>query len=457
MRWLRRGQVVAGIGDGARRSRRTTATRRRRLWRGSGLAIALSLAAGCSPLLDTGFGDGTGVLTLDDPVGVSDNIPGAVAVQPDGKIVVLFSNSAYLSIVRLEPDGTLDDTFGTDGRLDTGLNGGWSCADLEVQADGKYLVSSYLYPGSASGVTRYNPDGSLDTSFGVGGSTAVDIDAPDETCDLALQPDGKIVAAVDDHNTGMMLTRWNADGTVDTGFGTNGFAENWVQDRPTHPALRQWTTAIAVLPDGRIVAAGGGTEHVDPASNPPRHVVVARFNPDGSIDTTFGRQGGRIDDLGGTAVDMAARPDGRILVTGTVHPRYSSNGEAQFFLAQYDAAGTRDATFGAGGLAHAVDDGSAKAVTLLADDKILVVGGEWPDAHGTDPHDGLILIRYLGDGRLDDSFGQHGISTTDHFDGNEGAVDAAVQPDGKLVVIGTVRHSGQQSHDELGIFRFRAG
>ena len=270
---------------------------------------------------------------------------------------------------------------------------------------------------------------------------------PRQACELALQPDGGILAAVDSNIAGIRLVRWTPDGNVDTGFGTEGYAEIRV---PGAPTIRQWTSALAVLPDGSIVAAGGATA----ANEPARYVVAARFGADGSLDTTFGNQGGLIDDLGGTAADMVVRPDGRILVTGTVEHRYSSNGEAQMFLAQYGGTGARDTTFGNRGVAHAVDDGRAKGVTLLEDGKVLVVGGEYPDANGPDPHDGFILLRYLADGSLDDEFGQHGISTTDRVDGAESAVAAAEQADGRLVVVGMVPHPGR-SQPDVGIYRFR--
>ena len=160
MTWLRRRHDAVGRGNGPvdDPGGAVAAPRaRRRARAGGAAAVALALAAGCTPLLDTGFGDGTGAVVIDDPDEVSADEPADVIVQPDGKIVVLFSTrvvAQYLTLVRLDADGSLDTTFGDGGRLDTGLNGGARGADLEVQPDGRYLVSSYLHSGWAAGVTR---------------------------------------------------------------------------------------------------------------------------------------------------------------------------------------------------------------------------------------------------------------------------------------------------------------
>lgn len=436
---------------------RTAARRwaRRRWWGGAGLAVVALVVAACSPPLDPGFGGGDGIITIAGSTASPDQ-PAAVVVQPDGKIVVLFSEqlgSGYLIIERFNPDGSPDTSFGTGGRVETGQIG-FARNDLELQPDGKYLVSTSVIPNpQTSGVgeiVRYNADGTLDTSFGSGGHTSVD--ATGALGDIQLQPDGKVLAVLNSQQ-GLRVARWLPDGTLDTGFGVDGVAELQV----SHELYRQWANAVAVQADGKIVVAGGAATYT--YGVPPEGMALVRFNADGTPDATFAGQGGLVARLGGWAEDVAVRPSGQILVTGTVEPRYSGAGTAQMYLAQYTTAGAPDSGFGTRGVVRAVDDGHASAMTLTGNGKVVVVGREWLPDWEPDGHDGFISVRYNQNGTLDASYGAGGVGTTDHFpgDADEHAYEVAVQRDGKLVVVGTVPSQADEQGTDVGVYRYDAG
>jgi uncharacterized delta-60 repeat protein len=425
----------------------------RRWLGGAGLAGVALVVAACSPPLDSGFGGGDGIITIAGSTASPDE-PAAVVVQPDGKIVVLFSEqlgSGYLIIERFNPDGSPDMSFGTGGRVETGQIG-YRTNDLELQPDGKYLVSTAVIPNQQTygvgEIVRYNADGTLDTSFGVGGHTSVN--AGGGLGDIQLQPDGKVLAVLDSQQ-GLRVARWLPDGTLDTSFGVDGVAEL----RVPHELYYQWANAVAVQADGKIVVAGGAAIY----GIPPEGMALVRFNANGTPDATFAGQGGLVARLGGWAEDVAVRPNGRILVTGTAEPRYSGAGTAQIYLAQYTTAGALDSGFGTQGVVRAVDDGDASALTLTGDGKVIVVGREWLPDYEPDGHDGFISIRYNQDGTLDASYGAGGVGTTDHFpgDADEHAYEVAVQPDGKLVLVGTVPSQADEQGTDVGVYRYDAG
>ncbi len=206
--------------------------------------VALSLGLGfTSPstagpgALDPSFGSGGIVVT--DFNGSIDDAAFAVAVQPDGKILAagyVFSSAATnydFALARYLPDGSLDPSFGTNGQVATDFHGSTDVARaIALQPDGKIVVAGRALrldgPFFDFALARYNTDGSLDASFGVGGKITTDFDGnggADLAFALALQPDGKIVAAGSTSNigvSGFALARYNADGSLDAGFGTAG-------------------------------------------------------------------------------------------------------------------------------------------------------------------------------------------------------------------------------------------
>jgi uncharacterized delta-60 repeat protein len=237
----------------------------------------------------------------------------AVAVQPDGKI--LAAGATFVggvgnewALARYNGDGSLDASFGTGGLVITDIAP--EIIDLALQPDGKIVAG-----GRGSGnfaLARYNPDGSLDTSFGTGGKVATDWGGDDAIFSVALQPDGKIVAAGDSLSStaDFVLARYSLDGSLDSSFGTGGKV---ITD---FGGVGGRANAVVLQPDGKIVAAGISVHAANPAT-----FALARYNVDGSLDSSFGIGGKVTTSFGGAFGDVAnalvLQPDGKIVAAGT--------------------------------------------------------------------------------------------------------------------------------------------
>jgi uncharacterized delta-60 repeat protein len=294
----------------------------------------------------------------------------ALALQPDRKILVAGyeqnSNNDDGMVIRLDANGSTDDGFGQGGVvLDSG--GGERVYALALQPDGKILVAGEAYSASSGDVVVYrlSPSGALDAGFGQGGTLRIDSGTAESAYTLAVQPDGKILVAgyvSDSENQDAVVYRLDANGTLDSTFGQSG--RRRIDDGGDEAAV-----ALALQPDGRILAAGqtvvngagdavvyrldahgaldptfgqGGTRDIDEGGNnvayavalqPDGKILVAggadgngnidatvhRLNGDGSRDQGFGRDGVlRIDDGGGEVADaIVVQPDGRIVIAGT--------------------------------------------------------------------------------------------------------------------------------------------
>jgi uncharacterized delta-60 repeat protein len=303
-----------------------------------------------------------------------------------------------------------------------------------VQADGKIVAAGN------SGLARYNADGSLDeTSFNAGGTQPgvfTVAQGRDAYYDVALQADGKIVAVgerLGDH-WDFLITRLTAAGAPDITFGDNGHVTLAWKNTTTAEQL----DAVAIQPDGKIVVVGHGT-----AGYPGWYVM--RLHPDGRLDNSFDRDGKVTTAFGAktgneTANAVAVQPDGKILVAGrvSVYPN-GSTWHYDFAVARYNANGSLDTTFGQGGKVRtdfASDVGQtlsreeAHGIALQADGKI-VVGGKAAGGVTFTP-DFTALVRYNSNGSLDATFGGDG--KVSRSGGGSEAV--AIQSDGKIVVAG---------------------
>jgi uncharacterized delta-60 repeat protein len=259
--------------------------------------------------------------------------------------------------------------------------------------------------------------GDLDPSFGTGGTVITSFGGTDVASAVVIQPDGKLVVAGRTNiagNTVFALARYNPNGGLDPAFGTGGLVT-------TDFGSTDQAFAVALQGDGKIVTAGRrGSD-----------VIVARYNANGSVDSSFGSTTGRvITNFGATeqALALVLQPDGRIVVAGRTN-KPAPNGNFDFALARYEAAGTLDLTFGTGGLVTTDFGGSvdrAFAMALQPDGKLVVVG---------DADANFALARYNSNGSLDPGFGTDGKVITS-FGGTDQASAVILQPDGKIVVAG---------------------
>ncbi|WP_405883438.1 calcium-binding protein [Streptomyces sp. NBC_01384] len=378
------------------------------------LALVVTLPGGAFAApgdLDPSFGSG-GKVVVDRG---SAEGGGDLVLQPDGKIVTVGSNTSDFSVMRHNADGSLDTSFGSGGEVVTDFSGGEDgAAGAALQPDGKIVVvGTSEIPDNGCcwfTVARYNANGTLDTGFGDGGWVRTDFghDGSSAGEAVAVQPDGRIVAAGESGGE-FAVARYDTDGHLDTTFGGTGkvltaFAEGAIGND------------MALQPDGRIVVAGyTGSTRMD--------FALARYNTDGSLDTGFGT-GGRVStDFGDYdfANGVAVQSDGRIVAAGST--------DADFALARYNANGSLDAGFGTGGRVTTDFGGTAEQahdVALQPDGRIVAAGVRAGD---------FVVDRYNADGTLDTGFGTGGRTVTD-FGGYEEASSVAVQADGRTVAFG---------------------
>jgi uncharacterized delta-60 repeat protein len=419
----------------------------------AGLVIFLvGPAQAASGALDPTFGtDGQVTTAFQD--GARAN---AVVLQPDGKIIAAGTSgptsSTGFALARYNPDGSLDTSFGSGGKVTTAIGSLSEAAALALQPDGKIVAAGSSYDASHSAalddfaLARYNPDGSLDTSFGSGGKVTTPIGtSSDEAQTVALQPNGKIVVAgyswVDTGNevtdyTIIALVRYNADGSLDASFGSGGKVTTRIGPDLAH------ADAVAVQPDGKIVVAG------ESSLGTTYHFTLVRYAPDGSLDQTFGTGGEVITVIPGSdyswAKALVLQPDGKILAIGWAERIGAPTCcDGRFALARYKPDGSLDTSFGAGGTVTTafVAYSEANALALQADGKIVVAGLR---AHtpGKAFNFDFALARYFSNGSLDPSFGVDGKLTTEETGSPRGIAGIVLQPDGKIVATGSSK-SGQ--------------
>jgi uncharacterized delta-60 repeat protein len=404
--------------------------------------------------LDPAFGAGGVVMT---DFNNSTDIAYAVALQADGKLVAAgttytdndFSDEDF-AIARYNPDGSLDASFGNNGRVTTDFPDlAAVISAVVVQSDGKIVVAGGAYPlftfAGDFKVARYNPDGSLDTSFGTGGIvTTIFPGDGSYAFALALQSDGKIIAAGTDFvdfnpgdmsDTDFALARYNPDGSLDATFGNGGTMTT------DFLGAEDDVYSVLIQPDGKIVAAGSANGPFD-----YYNFAVARYLPNGTLDTTFGTGGKVRTDFGNNDLDIAyaaaLQPDGKIAAAGTTV--FDLGVSQHFALARYNSNGTVDTTFDTDGRVL-IDFGSfaqsAYAVLIQPDGKIITVG--YPNTESEDSD--FLLARCNPNGSLDPTFGVGGKVRTSFGDLNAGANGAVLQPDGKIVAVGfnpTLKDSG---------------
>ena len=231
--------------------------------------ISPQVAQAAAGDLDPTFGVG-GTLMTD--INRSTDIANAVAVQADGKLVVVgqtykqndYSNEDFV-VARYNTDGTLDNTFGRGGKVRTDFPGLAAVPSaVVIQPDGKIVVAGGAFPlftfAGDFKVVRYNPNGSLDRSFGSGGIVTTTFPEGSYAFDVALQPDGKIIAAGtvfvnfipgESSNTDFALARYNQDGTPDASFGNGG------QVSTDFFGMEDDAFSVLIQPDGKITVTGG--------------------------------------------------------------------------------------------------------------------------------------------------------------------------------------------------------
>ncbi len=342
--------------------------------------------------------------------------------------------AAYKSVPFTFSNGALDTSFGSVGILTTAIGGGNDIAQaVAVQPDGKIVVAGYSFNGANNDfvVVRYNQDGTRDITFDGDGIATTDVGASnDEVFALALQPDGKIIIGgetANGTNLDIALVRFNANGSLDTTFDGDGIVTTAAG--PGNDLIR----SIAVQADGKIVAAGTASNGTN------NDLAVVRYESNGSLDTGFdgnsGTGNGIVTTPVGTGNDIgysvAIQRDGRIVVAGYYASVSTGNDTA---LARYEADGRLDTTFGSGGIATAAfspDTDEALAMTLQSDGKIVIAGC----IRNGGPND-YLTARFNQNGSIDTLFGTGGRTIIPFSSLLDIALGVAVQNDGRIVAVG---------------------
>jgi uncharacterized delta-60 repeat protein len=236
-----------------------------------------------------------------------------VALQGDGKIVVVGgAGGSDFALARYNPNGSLDTSFSGDGKQTTDFGGGDFADGVALQGDGRIIAVGSSAPdggGRDFALARYNPNGSLDTSFSGDGKQTTDFGSFSGAAGVAIQGDGKIVA-VGDAGGGTVgfdfgLARYNANGTLDTSFSGDG-------KQTTDFGRSSGAAGVAIQGDGKIVAVGA-------TSSSPYDFALARYNLNGSLDTSFSGDGKQTTGFGSSsaATAVALQADGKIVAVGS--------------------------------------------------------------------------------------------------------------------------------------------
>ncbi len=335
----------------------------------------------------------------------------SIGLQSTGKIIAVGTSDIGSDIIavlaRYNTNGSLDTTFGTNGTTSISLGAGNDSLSttLAIQTDDKIVVGDRAFIGGVEQfiVARLQANGSLDSSFGTGGISTLVIGTNSFITSVKIQADGKIVAGGRSTVSGVTsftLARFNTNGTVDTSFGNpNGFVTFQFPG-----STSSQIDSIAIQSDGKIVAAGRTT------IGGVIQFAVARFNSDGSVDTTFGTGGAVTIPIStfSSITSVLIQPDSKILVGGTA----TINGSDTFAFARLLTNGSLDNSFGTGGIVDlplsvfgaGTSFAELESITIQSNGKIIAGGSADPGGIQT-----FSLARLLINGSLDTSFGTNGI------------------------------------------------
>lgn len=398
--------------------------------------------------LDTSFGS-TGVLISPVRAGRSEVFEKCVALK-DGRVMAAGTSNVpnesfqrnYV-FARFMSNGVPDRFFGARGTIISSFNAQNDYRYVfEYQNDGSLFIAN-----EQSKIYKFTVDGGLDTSFGVQGVSTLNY--INSVFAMGVAPDGKLIAggalwkgspinSTTNYDNDLLAVRINIDGSLDSSFDGDGAAS---RDAGNYPA---YVNDIALQQDGKIVVVGNLTQV--PSGVATYGTGVARYNPDGVQDISFGSTepffSNNISSLS-TILGVEIQPDGKILVAGNLGLTGPSNSPGLKVI-RFNSDGTLDGSFGSGGIfSYPVQGSNAFDIALQPDGKILLGGFN----HSSD----FMLVRLNSDGTFDPQLGGSGIVTTD-ISGWDGAVTMALQPNGKILLAGCSSQTGT----DMSIVRYNA-
>jgi len=393
------------------------------------ISMLMLMNSALSQTLDTTFGT-NGIVVTDLTTQV--DAVGDLVVRDNGKIVASGIGGSFITLAQYLTDGTLDNSFGTSGKLITNYRSGFmngAFSPIAIQTDGKILlcVNNNIQNVNNFVLARYDASGtSLDTTFGTNGIVNNNqfngFGNARNIIDMDLLPNGKIIVTVNAYNS-ILLYRFNSNGTLDLTFGLYGISTITVPLDYTyfHPI------AASINANGTIALL---TNITDPLYSDINYAVV-QLNSDGIINTNFGNNGIVIGDLGTTQQDnptnIRLQNNGKIIVSGNTTT--SSNG--RFVVIRHNSDGSLDTTFNTTGITSVITGGSyrtAADVFIDSNSKIVVAGSIGDD---------FACWRLNDDGTIDASFGLNGIYKKDFGNSSyDYGTQITQQSDGKYVIAG---------------------
>jgi uncharacterized delta-60 repeat protein len=416
-------------------------------------------------VLDTSFNSPNGFII--QPIGSANDTGQSLAIQPDGKILLggycrSASNDDFC-IARFETNGSLDTSFGTGGKViqPIGSHHDWGYS-LAIQPDGKILLGgSYSNTTNNTNrwefiIARFEINGTLDTSFGDSGKVkqGIYITRNNQTTQthargysLAIQPDRKILLGgrcliIMGFNE-FCIARFNPNGTLDTDFGSpNGYIVQSLYQS------EDWGYSLAIQTDGKILL-GGSCINVYNADR--YEFCIARFETNGSLDNSFGNSGKVRQAFGsGSGHDwgrsLVIQRDGKILLGGHCH----NGSNFDFCIARFNPNGTLDTNFGdSGKVIQPIGSGDDKGYSLaIQPDEKILLGGHCHNGSNFD----FCIARFNPNGTLDTTFGDSGKVRQPIGSSDDEGYSLAIQPDGKILLGG---HCKNGSFYDFCIARFK--
>ena len=371
-------------------------------------------------------------------------------------VIIITLVLATFAVATRAGAGSLDRSFGEGGKAIAYVNGAEKLFDVAVQPDGKIVA---VGGGSATGanwdfiVLRYNADGTPDEDFGVGGRAVVSVVAASDTANaVVIQPDGKIVVGGYAQGTGgnsdFAVLRLNADGTRDEGFGLNGASVFSVGTGSDNVA------GLALQTSGtqtKIIAVG-------PSGTAPLQFAAIRLSPNGAIDSSFAANGVALISVGGfqdSAADVAVDSSQKIVIGGTY--RFNAGGGSfrdDFAVVRLTTDGALDTTFSGDGKLTT----NFSTLSAIRSINVVNIGGEERYyASGIvfrNSANDFAVVRYKANGDLDNTFNTTGRVMTAVGTDEDQIHDAVVQPDGKLIVSGFSGNGTAGTNKDLALIRY---
>ena len=383
-------------------------------------------------------------------VGHADADATAVIVLPDGRIVaagyiVSSPGNASFALARYMPDGRLDGSFGHRGRVVTKFPDSAIATSVLTQSDGKLVVGGYTGPDGPTyngfngsfALARYLEDGRLDPSFGTGGTVVTSLEGNDSISEIAMQPDGSILAAGTSDlgypdsahpSSRFALIRYLPNGSLDPGFGSGGKVI-------TDFGGFNVGSDLLLMPDGRIEVVG--THQRDDTF--PEDLALARFLPNGAPDPSLAGTGTKTSPKGEAVSALAFQPDGHVLTAGQGGFRSRHRFNIGIRVRRFTVDGLRDRSFGDGGHVNLGFKliGAPYSIATQADGRVLLGGVRAL-------RDEMFQIaRLKPSGAVDRHFGRRGTVVSDLSPGDQSLETVATQSDGRILAGGFGAKSGR--------------